>query len=482
MNCKRLICLGLCFLLISLLLPCSVSSATAGPTLKVTLVDNSVQYGSKKTFDVWARNSSGQKIKATVKLNGEKLEPTWDDSEKASYTLEFTEEGVNTVTVSASSDGGKRKELTYNITYKKALDGEKIGTAVWSVELFTLESGYLIYPCEVPIYEGETAAEQLIRLLHSNGFVGYYGGTPKSSFYLAYIADGTAKGARYNNYQKSGTPISPKALDISPSVPALLEPHLKSTMTFYDPDDYSDNWKGYLGEFAITNGSGWMYSVNNIFPNVGFADCYLSDGDVVRVQFTLGYGADIGGFGSVGTSIPDVGTQPTAGYFAVADKDMLTKAICSALMSNLTDRANVSKAYDNAISAAFKLDASQSTVDAAVRELNNALSNPSEKDASTLPAASDKNSTTASDTVSENAFDGSSEPCEDNGSYVGNTSVTDATPSTAKPTDGGGAETSVTENGSEKSGSKALPTVILVVMGLAAVFSAVLYMKKKGSR
>lgn len=76
-----------------------MSSAASGPTLKVTLADNSVQYGSKKTFDVWARNSSGQKIKATVKLNGNKLEPTWDDSEKASYTLTFTEEGMNTVTV-----------------------------------------------------------------------------------------------------------------------------------------------------------------------------------------------------------------------------------------------------------------------------------------------------------------------------------------------------------------------------------------------
>ena len=34
--------------------------------------------------------------------------------------------------------------------------------------------------------------------------------------------------------------------------------------------------KSHLGEFVITNGSGWMYSVNNVFPNVGFADTYLS--------------------------------------------------------------------------------------------------------------------------------------------------------------------------------------------------------------
>ena len=42
------------------------------------------------------------------------------------------------------------------------------------------------------------------------------------------------------------------------------------------------------------------------------------------------YGADIGGFSSVGTSIPDVGTQPAGGYYPVADKDRLTEALCRA--------------------------------------------------------------------------------------------------------------------------------------------------------
>ena len=49
------------------------------------------------------------------------------------------------------------------------------------------------------------------------------------------------------------------------------------------------------GEFDFATGSGWMYSVNGIYPNYGFSDCYLQDGDVLRVRFTLRYGADIGG-------------------------------------------------------------------------------------------------------------------------------------------------------------------------------------------
>lgn len=48
---------------------------------------------------------------------------------KASYTLNFTEEGENIVTVSASSDGGKKKQLTYRILYRRAEPGEEIGRA-----------------------------------------------------------------------------------------------------------------------------------------------------------------------------------------------------------------------------------------------------------------------------------------------------------------------------------------------------------------
>lgn len=352
------------------------SGSGSGPTITTTLGTDAVQRGSKKTFDVWARNSSGDKIKATVKLNGKKVEPTWDDNEKTSYTLVFIQEGKNIVTVSASSDGGKKKTLTYQITYQKAKEGEAIGRALWSVELFTIGCGYLIYPIEVSIYEGETAAEQLLRLLHDNGYVGYYGGSVKSSFYIGYIGNGTAPNDKYNNYRKSGTPANPKELNIYPEVLSMLVPYLEDTMTFFDPDDYSKNWTGYIGEFVITNGSGWMYSVNNIFPNVGFADCYLSDGDVVRVQFTLGYGADIGGFGSVGVDIPNVDDQPISGYYAVADKDELSYAVFRARSSNLLERNNVKTAYNTALSVMYSLNISQSSVNSAVRGLNAALDAP----------------------------------------------------------------------------------------------------------
>lgn len=352
-----------------------VAEAASGPSLQTTLQDNIIQKGSKKTFDVWARNGSGDKIKATVKFNGQKLSPTWDDEEKTSYTLLFTKEGENIVEISASSDGGKKIELVYHITYQKANPGESIGKAIWSIEAFTIGGGYLVYPVSVDIFEGETAADQLIRLLHNNGYVAYYGGTTKASFYIAYIADGTASQSTYSGYKKSGTASSPKKLNLSTSIPSVLVPYLEDTMTYFEPDDYEKNWKGYLGEFAITNGSGWMYSVNNIFPNVGFADTYLSDGDVVRVQFTLAYGADIGGAGSTAGETATGETMPS-GFFSAANKDQLTSLIAKARTSGLLTKENMKKAYTAALQTVTKLNASQSEVNTAVSNLNAAFSNP----------------------------------------------------------------------------------------------------------
>lgn len=455
--------------------------AAAGPVISTTLTDNSVQQGRKKTFEVRARNSSGNKIKAVVRLNGVKLEPTWDDSEKTSYTLIFTKEGQNTVTVSATSDGGKKKELTYSITYKKANNGDKIGTAVWSIEAFTIGCGYLIYPTEVPIYEGETAADRLLALLNGNGFTAYYGGNTKASFYLAYIADGTAKDIKYNNYTRSSLPNNPEKLKLTPTVPELLIPHLNKTMSFFDMNDYVNNWEGYLGEFAFTNGSGWMFSVNGNFPNVGFADTYLSDGDTVRVQYTLGYGADIGGFGAVG-SIPNTDNQPSKGYYTIANKDSLTKAICSARSSGLMSYVNVKKAYNSAISVMSTLDASQRSVDEATNALSLAISKPRSENVCKEPQS--ENSVTAGNNKGSVSYESDTET--DKISPSSKQAVLD-TENDSETADVNGSSTTDSENntksGEKRKNSRKPSMTALTVTGsifvLAAIAAIFIYIKRK---
>lgn len=292
---------------------------------------------------------------------------------------------------------------------------ERIGYAVWSVEAFTVGGGFLVEPTELPIYAGETAADQLLRLLRQSGLVCYFGGTADDAFYLAYIADGTSAKEKYNRYSGSGRPQNARELRLSPSIPAVLLPHLRDTMVFFDPDDYEKNWTGYLGEFVFTNGSGWMYTVNNNFPSVGFSDTFLSDGDVVRVQFTLAYGADIGGLGATGGNAPGVGNQPASGYYPVANKDALCKVICKALSAGSLSGGEVKKAYENALAAMAAPDASQNRVDDAVKALDDALSKPSEvPSSSSEPSEAVSSAVTGEPSAPSEAVGASDPPVSDN--------------------------------------------------------------------
>ena len=49
-----------------------------------------------------------------------------------------------------------------------------------------------------------------------------------------------------------------------------------------------------LYEFDVGELSGWMYSVNDWFPNYGCSRYQLQDGDVVEWVYTCDYGADVG--------------------------------------------------------------------------------------------------------------------------------------------------------------------------------------------
>lgn len=51
---------------------------------------------------------------------------------------------------------------------------------------------------------------------------------------------------------------------------------------------------GNLYEFDCGNLSGWMYSVNNWFPNYGCSRYQLQDGDVICWVYTCDLGADVG--------------------------------------------------------------------------------------------------------------------------------------------------------------------------------------------
>lgn len=51
----------------------------------------------------------------------------------------------------------------------------------------------------------------------------------------------------------------------------------------------------FIYEFSCGELSGWMYSVNGVFPNVGCDRYRLKDGDSIEFRYTCDLGRDIGG-------------------------------------------------------------------------------------------------------------------------------------------------------------------------------------------
>ena len=260
-------------------IPEEVPKDPKSPIVKTDLVNNAQVQGNIKTFNVWPVDANGKRIrgnKVAVSHNGVGVPYVWDDSTKTSYKLTLRE-GENKVVIRIWDDEGRSTTENFIVHSTVVKDGDVIGTATISIEASTVGLGYLIPPTKVDIRQNEKASYILDQLLRNNGFTYGKTGTLDNSFYLK--------------------AISKPGLMQNAKIPSDLRDFVEQASTRFSEEDY---YMDSLGEFDFANGSGWMYSVNGDYPNYGFSDSYLLDGDVVRIRFTLHYGKDIGGFGSMG--------------------------------------------------------------------------------------------------------------------------------------------------------------------------------------
>ncbi|MCC5909122.1 MAG: leucine-rich repeat protein [Clostridiaceae bacterium] len=320
--------------------------ATDVPSIETNLQSMTTKV-DKITFDLWAKDSDGQKISTKdikVTNNNQIVGVTWEDSEKISYTANLNF-GENEIVIEVNY-GGEKHRKTFTIEREVANDGEVIGEFVFSLEAFTVGLGYLIEPVIVDLHMGRNAAEELVEIIEAAGYEYENTGTVKSGFYLSQVLDG-----------------SEKVYKTKPTIPEVLKEKLNGN---YNETQY---WEGELGEFAFNSMSGWMYAVNNTFPNVGFSDQYLLDEDVMRVQFTLALGNDIGG---------SVGGGSANQFFTKVNKDELTRAIAvinsSRKKEELLSNQDVLTAYNHSYEILQRLDVSQAEIDTAKKNLEEALS------------------------------------------------------------------------------------------------------------
>lgn len=118
--------------------------------------------------------------------------------------------------------------------------------------------GTIIASVKVPYAAGDTVAGVTLRLLNAYGMKAEYTGSTTGNFYLASIET---------------------------------------------PD-------GWLGEFDAGSGSGWMFTCDGVFPEVGAADILAETADTVCWKYTSALGEDIGGGGGAGTVKPEDGKVP----------------------------------------------------------------------------------------------------------------------------------------------------------------------------
>jgi hypothetical protein len=118
--------------------------------------------------------------------------------------------------------------------------------------------------------------------------------------------------------------------------------------------DGSPHYSGYLSEKDESALSGWMYSVNNVFPSQGIAEKQLNDGDVVRFQYTIVKG-DVGG------------SSDGLGASSLADKDALTAKIAEIRAADA--ESDYGAAYVNALAVLKNLASTQPEVNAALANL-----------------------------------------------------------------------------------------------------------------
>ncbi len=198
--------------------------------------------------------------------------------------------------------------------------------AVISVEKGTLGQGYIIEPTAVTLQSGDTVKTVTERVLEANSRSALTR-TEGYGYYIAGISD-PDRGAI--------------------SIPALVQQMITAKDLKVNTNDIKE--PQYLNEFDYTTQSGWMYCVNNVYPEVGAASTKVRSGDVIRWQFTMvGQGQDL------------KEGDPSISANEKLNRDNLYKTMAYIhKTSELMNRADIRTAYANCINVLGNLTSKKS--------------------------------------------------------------------------------------------------------------------------
>lgn len=246
----------------------TIIGLTDGLTLKnpdvILLVDGHSYTGKQLYSSNYTVSVNGMVVPAPVSQSGSKF----------GYSTYLSNEGANTITITATDADGYSATRSWTVYYEK---GDI--TVTVSVEATTVGLGYLVYPTAVTVPGGTDAWSIVEKVLTENG----YGISGSGSYLSAIQRSGIC----------SGFFIDPELMEL------IMADGMDENGAGLDPQPFSMD---SLGEFDFYRWSGWMYSYNGSYPGYGMNVCKPQDGSVIRVRYTLALGKDIGGFTSASGS------------------------------------------------------------------------------------------------------------------------------------------------------------------------------------
>ena len=220
------------------------------------------------------RSCNGQQLYAnnyTVSVNGTVVSaPISQSGYQFGYTAYLSNEGANTITITATDGDGYSATRSWTVYYE---NGDI--TVTVSVEATTVGLGYLVAPTEVTVPGGTDAWTVVQQVLTENGYTVSVSGSYLSAIQRSGIC--------------SGFFIDSELMEL------IMADGMDENGAGLDPQPFSMD---SLGEFDFYRWSGWMYSYNGSYPGYGLNVCKPQDGSVIRVRYTLAMGKDIGGYSS----------------------------------------------------------------------------------------------------------------------------------------------------------------------------------------
>lgn len=224
------------------------------------------------------RSYNGQQLYAnnyTVSVNGTVVSaPISQSGYQFGYTAYLSNEGANTITITATDGDGYAATRSWTVYYE-----EGTVTVTVSVEATTVGLGYLVAPTEVTVPGGTDAWTVVQQVLTENGYTVSVSGSYLSAIQRSGIC--------------SGFFIDSELMEL------IMADGMDENGAGLDPQPFSMD---SLGEFDFYRWSGWMYSYNGSYPGYGMNVCKPQDGSVIRVRYTLAMGKDIGGYSSANGS------------------------------------------------------------------------------------------------------------------------------------------------------------------------------------